>query len=701
MQIRLKLLTGFLLVSLLTLGVSLGISLTVQQKVADMISEVGGRELPGVIALSRMEADLYRVLFLLERYESDQNISTRQEIEKSLALMGSHQTSYSLYDSGEAFTTYVADFVKEFSRVTVKYLLLLQRDASADELTSTRDRINDLLERYRQHIIPHTEEAVAEAYGEINRIDEINLDSRNVLLISALVIMLLVIFFSAFIATMFARPLASMTVAARKIGSGQLDVEIPVTSKDEIGQLSGAFNEMTSNLLTMRNNLINLNLDLENELDENQELTNELTEHRKNLEKLVVERTKEVEHQRELAVQANNSKSEFLASMSHEIRTPMNAVIGMTNLALNTELDETQRNFISKAHMSAEALLHILNDILDFSKIEAGKLEMESTDFSLKKVIDNTCNMIHATAEERGVSHSTKIAADVPDALIGDPMRLGQVLLNLINNAVKFTSEGGKVEVDVSLQADSDRDCVIRCSVRDNGIGISMEQQEKLFQPFTQADSSTTRKYGGTGLGLVICSQIVKAMDGELQVKSELGKGSGFYFTVRLGKLQHMPAVPQPREDNSGTLAEWKEQLKGARVLLVEDNEVNQELATMILTMNGIDVEVADNGQEALDQLEKESFDGVLMDCQMPVMDGYDATRTIRAQERFRDLPIIAWTANAMKGDREKALACGMNGFITKPINHDALFSTMARWIKKKSWKNKPVSGVILILAPA
>jgi len=404
--------------------------------------------------------------------------------------------------------------------------------------------------------------------------------------------------------------------------------------------------------------------------DLNEELSTEI-EQRKRIEK-------ELHKAKEAAEAASKTKSEFLANMSHEIRTPMNGILGTLQLLQGSELTESQLEYVGIAYNSGEALLSLLNDILDFSKIEAGKLKLEYIPFNLQNLIKELTVLLKQKADERQVELLTDVDPEIPVIIKGDSVRIRQIFANLMTNAIKFT-EKGTVTVKAGVLEKTEKTVRLRLEIVDTGIGIAEEAQRKLFNSFTQADGSTTRKYGGTGLGLAIVRQLVTIMRGRLGVDSEENKGSCFWAEITF-EVPSDIEIENPQKP----VTEEVETLQG-KALLVEDNPVNQIIARKMLEKVGMTYEVVNNGEEAIGRLKlKHDFNLVLMDCQMPVMDGYEATKELRVLENNNGLgrlPVIAMTANAMEGDKDKCLDAGMDDYVSKPVNQKALKETLAKWL--------------------
>jgi signal transduction histidine kinase len=467
---------------------------------------------------------------------------------------------------------------------------------------------------------------------------------------------------SRFTIRLLARPLSQLQAGIISARNGRLE-PVPVSKTgDEVEFLAESFNGMIETLAASQKALL-----------EQQEL----------LEKRIKERTDQLEEAMRTALAANQAKSEFLANISHELRTPMNGIIGMLDMALDRDLNPETAEQVQTAQHCAYSLLELLNDILDLSKIEAGKMTLENVPFDVRALLGDCIKAHQPKATQNSVSLRAEVSSDMPPKVVGDPLRIRQIVVNLVSNAVKFT-EHGSVIVRAGGEFTQLGQFMLRITVEDSGTGIPADKLLYIFDKFTQADGTVSRKYGGTGLGLAITRSLAELHGGKVHVQSELGRGSTFTVWVkceaeaaagipqRIDVVEPVPALPS----TSGS---------PVRILVVEDNQVNQKVVTAVLRKRGFFIELANDGQEALNKLAKSAdFDLVLMDVQMPILDGLEATRLIRREPKWNGLPIIAMTAHAMNGDKERCLEAGMNGYISKPVHPSLLLSTVDEFLLQK-----------------
>jgi signal transduction histidine kinase len=467
---------------------------------------------------------------------------------------------------------------------------------------------------------------------------------------------------SRFTIRLLARPLSQLQAGITSARNGRLEPIQVSRTGDEVEFLGESFNGMIAALASSQKALL---------------------EHQELLEKRINDRTDQLVAATRTAQAASQAKSEFLANMSHELRTPMNGVIGMLDIALDRDLSPELSEQLQTAQRCAYSLLSLLNDILDLSKIEAGKMTLEKVPFDLRALLEDCVKAHQPKASQNSVTLRVVVSPDVPREIVGDPLRIRQVIANLVSNAVKFT-EHGSVTVRVGGQFTQPGQITLQIKVQDNGTGIPADKLLCIFDKFTQADGTISRKFGGTGLGLAITRSLVELHGGTIDVQSDLGRGSTFTATLKCeanapdGFSQKAPALEAVVSTPGGSVSP-------ARILVVEDNQVNQKVVTAVLRKRGFSIELANDGQEALDKLENSAaFDLILMDVQMPVLDGLEATRLIRKEARWKGLPIVAMTAHAMNGDKERCLEAGMNGYISKPVHPSLLLSTVDEFLLLK-----------------
>ena len=480
------------------------------------------------------------------------------------------------------------------------------------------------------------------------------------------------------------KPVAELDRTARIVSqTSDFSIRADKYSEDELGRLTDAFNQM---------------------LGEIQSRDTDLAKAREELERRVEERTYELREAMKRAESASRAKSEFLANMSHEMRTPLNGIIGFTDLLRRGVADEERDDWLNTIYSSGKHLLALINDTLDLSKIDAGKLETESIACSIVDLLNEVVSIVRPRAREKNLYVKLGYVGSIPKTIHSDPTRLRQLLMNIVGNAIKFTDQGG-IEIIAQINQCRDQSNLI-VQVIDTGIGISPEKIESIFDPFVQADTSITRRFGGTGLGLAISKRIATALGGTLTVESKIGHGTTFTIQICTGTLDELDTIDHPDQDDpesasSPSNAEFDPNLiKGRCILVVDDGSTNRKLASLVLNRTGAEVEVAKNGQEALEIATTKSFDAILMDMQMPVMDGYTATRHLR--EKGFAIPIIALTAHAMKDDKQKCHQAGCTGYLTKPINPDELLNTLvALWNNQQDDSSPSSTQMVAQTAPS